>query len=85
MNVGKYNTDVVKDKTKKHAFFIFYSIIFEMQEKRHTFRSESRCPIDFVQQMAAVCATFQTDPVKNYITAQYFVSSLPGVFRNVPN
>jgi hypothetical protein len=38
INVGEYNTlDMVKDNTsKKHAFY--FSSIFEMEEKRHTFR-----------------------------------------------
>ena len=85
MNVGEYNTlDLVK-----HDFSILYFSIIEMQENGHTFRQESWCNLDFGHQMATVCvcvcAKFQTDPVKNYITAQNVVSSLPGDCLNVPN
>ena len=65
MNVGEYNTlDLVKDNTKKEkqAFSIFFicCIIFETQEEGQTM-SDSRCNLDVVHKMAAVCERFQTD------------------------
>ena len=61
MNAGEYNTiDLVKDITKKKTMLlkkcicIFFTIIFETQEKGHNVLFQTRHNLDFGHQMAAI-------------------------------
>ena len=70
--------DLVKDNTNKNAFSIFCCccIIFEMQEKGQTMMLDSRCNLDVVHKMAAVC-------VQSFRLIQRRITSLHNIMYQI--